>query len=249
MTEWYETLFDERYLEFYEGLFAPATAEADADFVDRALALERGGRILDLGCGFGRHAVPLAARGYRLTGVDLSQTLLEHAARLAGDRGVELELIRRDMRDLEGLGPFEACVSLYTVLGYFDDRDNESVVRGVHDVLVPGGRFLLDLTNPLAMMKAWPTTSWRETRKNITRETSSYDPMTARLKAERTIFHSDGRREHLPASFVRMYAPHEVSGILQKAGFAVEGVHGALSDRPFRWKRSLRQVWIASKPV
>jgi SAM-dependent methyltransferase len=248
MAEWYETLFDERYLEFYEGRLAQAAAEVDADFVDRALALGRGGRILDLGCGFGRHAAALAARGYRLTGVDLSQPMLERAALLAQKCGVTLELVRRDMRDLGGLGPFEACVSLYTVIGYFDDGGNESVVRGVHDILLPGGKLLLDLTNPLAMMRSWPTTVWRETPTGITRETSRYDPMTARLEAERTIFRHDGRRERLPTSSVRMYAPHEVAGMLNEAGFTVERIYGALSDKPFRWNRSLRQVWIACKP-
>jgi SAM-dependent methyltransferase len=247
--EWYETLFDERYLAFYEGQLAMAASEVEAEFIDRALALAGGARILDLGCGFGRHAVPLAARGYRLTGIDLSGPMLERAAALARQRGVALELVRRDMRDLAGLGPFDACVCLYTVIGYFDDGDNERVLRGIRDIVIPGGKFLLDLTNPLAMTGGWPMTAWRETSIGITREISRYDPMTARLEAERTIFHPDGRREQLPASTVRMYAPHEVAGMLKRAGFVTERVYGALSDKPFRWKRSTRQVWISVKPA
>lgn len=247
MPAWYEELFDDRYLAFYEGLLPVRPADADAEFVDRALALRPSSRILDLGCGFGRHSVPLAGRGYKVTGVDLSQVMLDHASRLARERGVEVELLRRDMRDLAGLGSFDACACLYTVIGYFDDDENERVIRGVRDVLVPGGRFLLDLTNPIPMMRQWPGTTWREMPSGVTRESSTYDPMTGRLSARKTIFRTDGRQEEIPGSVVRMYAPHETARMLRASGFEIEQVYGGLRDKPFRWKRSMQQVWVARR--
>jgi 2-polyprenyl-3-methyl-5-hydroxy-6-metoxy-1,4-benzoquinol methylase len=222
-------------------------AAADAAFLDRALALRAGARILDLGCGFGRHSVPLATRGYRVTGIDFSEPMLTLARRLAERAGAKVDWQRRDMRDLRGLGPFDACVCLYTVLGYFEDEENARVVRGVHDVLRPGGRLVLDLTNPLALMPHWPGLSWRENASGIVRETSEYDPLTARLTSRRTIFGKDGRSRELPATVVRMYAPNETARLLEDAGFEVEQVYGALRDKPFRWNRSPQQVWVAGR--
>jgi len=246
---WYEELFDDRYFAFFDELAqGTVTAEEDAAFIERALALPQGARVLELGCGFGRHAVPLAARGFQVTGVDLSEHMLARAASLAQSRGVGLALHRRDMRDLHDLGPFEACTCLYTVLGYFEgDEGDRNTLQGVHDQLVPGGRLLLDLSNPLALMRRWPGDSWKETSNGIRRARMRYDALSAKLVTEHWIYHPDGKREELPTSAVRMYAPHEVRSMLCDAGFDTEQLYGELRDRPFRWNRSGRQVWVATR--
>ncbi len=242
--EWYEELFDEEYLSFYSVEVAPAVE--DAAFIDRALALNAGSRLLDLACGYGRHAVALAQLDHRVTGVDLSTVLLERAASLAREVGAGVAWERRDMRDLAGLGPFDACVCLYTAFGYFDDEGDERVLRGVRDVLAPKGRLLLDVTNPLALLRAWPHEVWRETPAGITREKSRYDALHARLIAERTVWRG-GARVELRPSTVRMYAPHEMAALLGRAGFVVDQVYGALREVPLDWSRSPRQVWVATR--
>ena len=247
MASWWQELFDDRYLRFYHGLLPLREATADAGFVDRALALRPGSRILDLGCGFGRHAVPLARLGHRVTGVELSGRMLEHARELAAAAAVEVDWQQRDMRDLDGLGPFDACLCLYTVLGYFDDATNHAVVRSVHDLLRPRGRSLLDLTNPLALLPHWPSRNRRETPFGLAVERSTYDPLTGRLTTQRVLQARGGNREELPVTVVRMYAPHETRGMLEAAGFEIEQVYGGLRDRPFRWNRSTQQVWVGRR--
>lgn len=247
MSVWYEELFDDRYLDFYEGLISVAPAEAEAAFIDRALALDPGSRILDLGCGFGRHSVALARLGHRVTGLDLSARLLEHAAALAKSCDVEVTWLRRDLRDLHELGPFDACVCLYTVFGYFDDAANEGVVRAVRERLVAGGRFLLDVSNPLSRLRAWSAEHWRETPSGVARESGRYEARTGHLVSERTLFRQDGTRVDLPTSVVRLYAPSEVARLFSDAGLEVEQVYGALGDEPFHWQRSEKQVWVARR--
>jgi 2-polyprenyl-3-methyl-5-hydroxy-6-metoxy-1,4-benzoquinol methylase len=247
MPHWYETLFDDRYLTFYDEVLGKGMAMADAEFADTALALQPGSKVLDLGCGVGRHAVPLARMGHQVTGVDLSARMLELAADLAREQEVSLTLERRDMRELDGLGPFDACVCLYTVLGYFDDEENAAVVRAVHEILAPRGTLLLDVTNPLALMPHWPGEHWREGPFGVTREISRYDALTGRLTADRMLIRTDGKRERLPSSVVRMYAPNELRTLLEGYGFVIEQLHGGLRGEPFDWKRSIRQVWVARK--
>lgn len=244
---WYDSLFDHRYVGFYEELLDVSVAARDIAFLDRAMALPPACRVLDLGCGFGRHAVELAARGYDVTGVDLSAPMLEMARAQASERKVSVKLEQRDMRSLSGLGPFGACICIYTVLGYFDDAENASVIAAIADVLEPGARLALDLTNPLAMFTSWPGTVWKETSLGVRSEASRYDAMTGRVITERVLFPSEGGRAALPTSEVRLYAPYEVSHLLRSSGFDVEQVYGAMRDTPLQWNRSPRQVWIARR--
>jgi len=244
---WYESLFDHRYIRFYEELLDTAVADRDVAFLERAMALPATARVLDLGCGFGRHAVALAARGHTVTGVDLSEPMLSMAHDLASERDVSVSWIRRDMREIGDLGPFDACVCIYTVLGYFNDEQNASVLEGLHGVLAPDARLALDLTNPLAMLRSWPGQVWKETSVGVRSEASKYDPLTGRVSTERVLFPSQGGRVTLPTSTVRLYSPHEVARLLENAGFEVEQIYGAMKDTPFEWSRSQRQVWIARR--
>ena len=247
MADWYAELFDERYLAFYEELLDPTAAEADVDFVDRALALAASSRVLDLGCGFGRHAVALARRAHRVTGLDLSEPMLKLAAEKMTAAGVKVEWLRRDMRNLAGLGPFDACICLYTAFGFFDDLDNQHVLDGVHACLRPGGLFMLDVSNPLALLRGWPQRSWRESASGVRLESAEFDALTGRAISHRTLFRPDGTRLDLPETSVRMYPPHELANLLQETGFEIEQVYGDLRDRPFEWNKSIRQVWVGRR--
>jgi 2-polyprenyl-3-methyl-5-hydroxy-6-metoxy-1,4-benzoquinol methylase len=247
MAEWFAEMFDERYLDFYEGLLDLSIAEEDVGFVDRALALASGARVLDLGCGFGRHALGLAHRGYRVTGLDLSEAMLERARAMAASGHVTIEWLQRDMRDLDGLEPFDACICLYTAFGFFSDGENRHVLERVHDCLYPAGCLMLDVSNPLALMRAWPQRSWRESKNGVKLEATHFDALSGRAISRRTLFRPGGTRVDLPETSVRMYPPHELANLLRDSGFEIEQVYGGLRHEPLEWNRSIRQVWVARR--
>ena len=250
MAEWFAELFDARYLEFYGGLLDPSLAEEDARFVDRALALASGARVLDLGCGFGRHAIALARHGYRLTGLDLSEPMLKLAHELAASEQVAQAAIdwqRRDMRNLRGLGPFDACICLYTAFGFFADDENRLVLEQVREILRLGGAFMLDVSNPLALMRGWPQRTWREDRDGTKLEATEYDALSGRAISRRTLFRADGTRVDLPETSVRMYPPHELAALVCACGFDIDQVYGGLRNEPLEWSKSVRQVWVARR--
>jgi len=245
--EWFEDLFDERYLLFCEEALAQGASVEEIDFIESALALERGSSILDLGCGFGRHAIPLAQRGYVVTGVDLSEYLLEVARDLAGRLGATASWLQQDMRKLGNLGPFDACVCLYTAFGYFADDENAEVLRRIREVLRPGGPLLLDVNNPLSLLPRLPDDRWRESSRGVRRETSTYDPLTGQLVTERVLYRNEGGKVRLPTSRVRLYPPHELARLLRDTGFEVEQVHGGLRGARLDWKSSVMQSWVARR--
>ena len=145
--EWPVAFFDDDYLKIYRAMIPPETTAAEVDFLETVLAPPAGGAILDLACGYGRHAIALARRGYRVTGVDFHPGYLAAAERDAAAAGVTLSWTQADMRVLPFVGAFDAVYSYFTSFGYFSDVENEQVLAGVARALRPGGRFLLDVMN------------------------------------------------------------------------------------------------------
>jgi len=244
---WYESFFDERYLAFYPTLVQHPVAEEEARAVAALLGLSAGQRVLDLGCGTGRHSIALAGLGLEVTGLDLSEALLAQARREASARGVEVRWVCQDMRDLDDLGPFDACVCLYTAFGFFGDVEDQEVLLQIAAALAPAGRLLLDVTNHLGYLCRFPREVWRETDRAVLCERNSYDPLSGVLSTERICFPREGGRTDLPVSRVRAYLPHELRAMLGRAGLAIEQLNGGLADVPFIWSSSPCQVYRCRK--
>src|SRR4029434_8542781 len=98
-------------------------ARGEVDFAARVLGLRRGARVLDVPCGFGRHAGELARRGYTAVGVDLSPLMLREARKAHRERN-RLQFIQNDMRRLSYRAEFDAVICLFTSFGYFSEREN-----------------------------------------------------------------------------------------------------------------------------
>jgi ubiquinone/menaquinone biosynthesis C-methylase UbiE len=131
----------------------------------RALGLRRGERILDVPCGFGRHARMLAARGMEVVGVDLSAAMLAEARR--GRRSARPRFERGDMRRLACRDEFDAVICMFTSFGYFGDRENRGVLRRMARVLKSGGRVLIDHRDPIFDAKVLPHRDFYEPRPGL----------------------------------------------------------------------------------
>jgi SAM-dependent methyltransferase len=109
MAQWYETLFANYGNSYDKESFTQGTV-GEVDFVERELAADRGKRILDIGCGTGRHAIELARRGYRVTGFDLSEGQLRLAREKAAAAGVTVDFQRRDATEPHFRQEFDAAI-------------------------------------------------------------------------------------------------------------------------------------------
>ncbi|HEY7258804.1 MAG TPA: class I SAM-dependent methyltransferase, partial [Gaiellales bacterium] len=158
---WFEELFDEEYLRFAVDRFSAEETAAEVDSVVEAIGLSEGARVLDLACGHGRHSVELARRGYRVIGVDLSEPSLELAAARAAEAGVDVRFERTDMRRIRFEEEFDAVINMFTAFGYFaDEADNAVVLERIAAALVPGGAFLLEIVNPVAVFARFEARGW-----------------------------------------------------------------------------------------
>ncbi len=93
----------------------------------KLLKLKKGDSVLDLGCGYGRHCIPLAHKGLKVTGIDISKYLLRRAKSEAGKQHLLIEYKNADMRKLPFENMFDAIVNNYQSFGFFKHEDNEEV--------------------------------------------------------------------------------------------------------------------------
>jgi SAM-dependent methyltransferase len=145
--QWFDRFFDADYVALLRDTSPPSKTRREVDFVVRALRLPPGARILDVPCGYGRHAAALARRGFRVVGIDLSRAMIAEARR-RWTEGPRLRFIQKDMRRLRAAGEFDAVINMYTSFGYFSARENVAVLRRLTGALRPGGLILIDHRDP-----------------------------------------------------------------------------------------------------
>ncbi len=168
MAEWWQDLFDEKYLRLFAEARGPLQTAQEVEGLT-ALMQRHGvpayGEVLDLACGYGRVAVPLAELGYRVTGFDLSPVLLARAEAAAGQAGVEIEWRQGDMRQLPAAwsGRFNAVINIFSAFGYFEQpEENQRVLSAVAQALQPGGVFIIDLSHRDSVIHRFRPTDWFE---------------------------------------------------------------------------------------
>lgn len=243
---WWDVYFGELYLRMFQAILTPERTAHEVAGVVALLDLRSGARILDLCCGQGRHAIPLAQAGYRVTGLDRSTYLLGQAKLAADAAGVEVSWVRGDMRWLPWGEKFDACLSLFSAFGYFEEEaENEQVLQQVERALKPGGLFLLDVSNrDYCLLRLWPR-AWRRFGQAAILEETAFDPLTSRFTTTFT-WADKGEWESLTHT-VRHYTAPELTGMLKRAGLAPVACYGDFDGGEFGLHSS-RLIVIAEKP-
>ncbi len=215
--------FYDRHAPYYDrGAFTHHT-EAEVAFLDELLQLPSGSRILDLGCGTGRHSIALASRGYQMTGIDLSAGMLGEARRKAKEAGVEVEWKRADATEYVAKEPFDAvvclCGSAFTMVDLEGDADahDRAILGNVAASLRPGGPFVLTTPN-----------GYRRIRE-VEGDDPGFDPVTM-TQVREDVFTVGGARGPMRYK-ERLYIVPELVALLVETGFEVEHVWGGTAGR------------------
>lgn len=234
------------YLYFYSESLTDERSDAETAALVKLLELDQPCDILDLACGFGRHANRLAAMGHRLTGVDYMPGFLERARADATRRGVQVNYRQEDMRRIKFQSAFDRVTLLFTAFGYFKDAENLLVLENVARALRPGGLFLTDGMNRDAVSSPnFLPYIVTEKGADLMIDRNSFDSQTGLLYNQRIVIR-DGVRRDVPFA-IRIYNPSEMRQVLVNAGLEVVGIYGNWEGEPAS-SASQRLVMLARKP-
>ncbi len=140
---WFTRVFEGAWLSWDTADASDAGGEAEA--LVALLGVSPGARVLDAPCGWGRLSVPLAQRGYAVTGTDLSAPLVAEAQRRAAAADLAADFLRADLRQLPWDGDFDAVLNVYSSFGFFAAAEDErAAVASLLRAAKPGGRVLIE---------------------------------------------------------------------------------------------------------
>jgi SAM-dependent methyltransferase len=243
--DWFRTFFRGLFVEFWLAAPTPEQTEKEADFLQEMLQIAPPARLLDVPCGGGRHALSLAARGYRMTGVDISPEFLAAAKKETKSRSAEITWEQREMRDLPGTASFDGAYCLGNSFGYDDEEGNAAFLHAVARSLKPGARYVLDTGYVLeALLPTLQDRSWYEIGGMLALSQRRYDPETGRLTVEYTLIQNDVTEKRTMSA--RLYTVREISGLLADAGFTDVQRFSSLEKEPFK-VGSHRLLVVATK--
>lgn len=242
-TEWWTTFFSGNWLDVQRNMRAERTSE-EVDFLVRVLNLKPGCRVLDVPCGNGRLAIPLAERGYKVTGVDITTVLLQEAQSASQGANLGLELVETDMRDLSWIETFDAAFCFWGSFGYFDDDGNRRFLKAVHRALKTGSRFALDIPNVAeTILPKLQFHRWSHVGEITVLEDTKYKHTESRIDIEWTLI-ANGISETKTSS-MRVYGFRELTFLFSEVGFEVCDTISSLDCDPYELGR--RAYFIVRK--
>ena len=242
-SDWAPDFFTSLYSEVYRGpLFDKPATEADVEFLAEVF---RGckGPVLDIGAGFGRHAVPLKKAGINLVALDRFRHLLERHPR----RG--RRVVQADMRSLPfATGSLDGAYCIFNTFGYFEKDDNARVLLEAGRVLSAGGRFVLQCPNRPVMARLtreFPPMRMLSANASLT-ETYHYDETSQSLVGRG--HWQVGERDQTWQFALRLYTRKEVGRMLSAAGLVVVAEYGGLRPRePFSARSSSEILLVCER--
>lgn len=227
--QWYETLF-ENYGQKYDNESFTQGTMGECDFIEKEIHYNKALKILDVGCGTGRHAIELAKRGYSITGIDLSESLLEKAREKAKQCGLQVEFLQHDARSLPFENQFDVAIMMCE--GGFPlmetDEMNFDILKNVSNSLKVKSTFIFTTLNGLFPLfhSINDFLANGVVEGNATYNSKHFDLMTFRDYNITKVEDDNGEEKELECN-ERYYVPSEITWLLKTLGFTKIDIFGA----------------------
>jgi 2-polyprenyl-3-methyl-5-hydroxy-6-metoxy-1,4-benzoquinol methylase len=229
MKQWYESLFENYAHKYDKEPFVQGTV-GECNFIEQELNCDKSLRIIDIGCGTGRHAIELTKRGYNVTGVDLSENQVKRAREKAKEAGVTIDFQTQDARNLAFKGEFDLAIMLCE--GGFSlmetDQMNFEILKNATKALKSKGKFIFTTLNGLFPLFHSVSDFYKSAQKEGQSQCKecSFDLMTFRDHNTALFEDDSGNKRELKCN-ERYYVPSEIAWLLKTLGYNKIDIFGA----------------------
>jgi 2-polyprenyl-3-methyl-5-hydroxy-6-metoxy-1,4-benzoquinol methylase len=227
--QWYEAHF-ENYGKKYDSESYTQGTVGECDFIEREINFDNSLKILDVGCGTGRHAIELSKRGYNVTGIDLSESQLKRAKEKAAENNLTIDFQRQDARSLPFNNEFDVAIMLCG--GGFSlmetDEMNFEILKNVTKSLKPQAKFIFTTFNGLFPLNNNVDEFYASAavEGNAICKNSTFDLMTFRDHNIVEFEDDDGNKKTLECN-EKYYVPCEITWLLKSLGYTTIDIFGA----------------------
>ena len=229
MKQWYEFLF-ENYSKSYDNESFTQGTIGECDFIEKEINYDKSLKIIDIGCGTGRHTIELAKMGYNVLGVDLSESQLKQAKEKVKTLNIEIEFQKHDARNLPFKNEFDLAIMLCE--GSFPlmetDEMNFEILKNISKLLKSDGKLIFTTLNGLFPLyhSVEKFCASEETEDNAIYKNNTFDLMTFRDYNITTITDDLGNKVELNCN-ERYYVPSEITWLLKTLDFKNIDIYGA----------------------
>lgn len=228
MKQWYEILFQNSAEKYDQERFTQGTI-GECDFLEKEFQHNKTLKILDVGCGTGRHSIELTKRGYTVTGIDLSETQLQRAKQKAAAENLEINFLQGDARNLPFKGEFDVAIMLCE--GGFPlmetDEMNFAILKSVTESLSKKGKLIFTTLNGLFPLHHSTQKFLSSKAEGQTQfQNQQFDLMTFREQSIVEFEDDDGNKKKIACN-ERYYVPSEITWLLKSLGYHTIDIFGA----------------------
>ncbi|MBC2697094.1 MAG: class I SAM-dependent methyltransferase [ANME-2 cluster archaeon] len=229
MKQWYETLFEDYGKKYDNENFTQGTI-GECDFIEKEINYNKSLSIIDIGCGTGRHSIELTERGYKVIGIDLSESQLEQAKAKAKAQNLQIDFQKHDARNLPFKNEYDLAIMLCE--GAFPlmetDELNYKILRNAASSLKAAGKLIFTTLNGLFPLFHSVEEFCASTTEegNATNSKNTFDLMTFRDFNITTVEDDFGNKKELECN-ERYYVPSEITWLLKSLEFKKIDIYGA----------------------
>lgn len=228
MKKWYQILFENSAKNYDNERFVKGTI-GECDFIENELAFNSAAKIIDVGCGTGRHAIELTKRGYSVTGIDLSSSQIQRAKEKAESENLEIQFLVGDARLIPFEDEFEMAIMMCE--GGFPlmetDEENFEILKSVSQSIKSNGKIIFTTLNGLFPIFNSTNEFTKDKEKENTQfHNNNFDLMTFRDHFEIEFEDDAGNKKQVKGN-QRFYIPSEINWLLKSLGYQKIEIFGA----------------------
>ncbi len=229
-----DSFFQGFYKEVWRKLVPEGLSEAEADFIEDVSSLREGQKVLDLMCGYGRHAIPLSRRGFPTTAVDNLPEYIDEISRQASEENLPLSGLCTRVVDMELTQTYDAAICMGNSFAFFNREEALSILQNLAVHLKSGGVFIINtwMLGEIAI-KHFQEKEWfyADNYKYLIDNKYLFHP--TRIESEHIIIQEDGATESI-RGVDYIFTTSELDTMLKEAGFTIDAVYSTPRKRLFR---------------